>query len=130
MEKEDQERSRGFGFVEFNTLEEATAAIDGLNETPLGHRHIMVQHAGKPASGKPPQRRGTTSNKKYLLMILAAYLNKNISDLIVIAQFRTMLSILLSFKVENIPAQWLESKCWHYLLSMFLQFFVEKLDFH
>lgn len=58
MEKEDNTRSRGFGFIEFDTLDEATAAIDGLNETPLGHRQIMVQHAGKPASGRPPQRRG------------------------------------------------------------------------
>ena len=58
MEREDETRSRGFGFVEFDTLEEATAAIEGLNETKLGHRNIMVQHAGKPASGKPPQRRG------------------------------------------------------------------------
>lgn len=58
MEKEDTSRSRGFGFIEFDTLDEAKAAIEGLNETPLGHRNIMVQHAGKPASGKPPQRRG------------------------------------------------------------------------
>lgn len=58
MEKEDPSRSRGFGFIEFDTLDEAAAAIEGLNETPLGHRQIMVQHAGKPASGKPPQRRG------------------------------------------------------------------------
>lgn len=58
MEREDDTRSRGFGFVEFDTLDEATAAIEGLNETKLGHRNIMVQHAGKPASGKPPQRRG------------------------------------------------------------------------
>ena len=58
MEKDDPTRSRGFGFVEFETSDEAEAAISGLNETPLGHRHIMVQHAGKPASGKPPPRRG------------------------------------------------------------------------
>merc|ERR1712226_396674 len=58
MEKDDETRSRGFGFVEFDTMDEAEAAISGLNETPLGRRHIMVQHAGKPASGKPPPRRG------------------------------------------------------------------------
>ena len=58
MEREDETRSRGFGFVEFDTLDEATAAIEALNETPLGHRNIMVQHAGKPATGKPPMRRG------------------------------------------------------------------------
>ena len=58
MEKDDETKSRGFGFVTFDTLPEAEAAIQGLNETPLGHRHIMVQHSGKPASGRPPQRRG------------------------------------------------------------------------
>ena len=32
MEKEDTSRSRGFGFIEFDTLDEAKAAIEGLNE--------------------------------------------------------------------------------------------------
>ena len=41
MEKEDETRSRGFGFVEFDTLAEANAAIEGLNDTQLGNKIIM-----------------------------------------------------------------------------------------
>ena len=55
MKKEDPNCSRGFGFVEFKTKEEVDAAIAGLNGSPLGHRHIMVQYAGQPTSGKLPQ---------------------------------------------------------------------------
>ncbi|MBU0614081.1 RNA-binding protein [Patescibacteria group bacterium] len=38
-------KSRGFGFVEFNTNEEAQAAIDALNETELEGRTITVNVA-------------------------------------------------------------------------------------
>ncbi len=38
-------KSRGFGFVEFNTDEEAAAAIDALNETELEGRSITVNVA-------------------------------------------------------------------------------------
>jgi len=35
MEKEDPSRSRGFGFIEFDTLDEATASIEGLMKLHL-----------------------------------------------------------------------------------------------
>ena len=37
MEKKDETRSR-----------EANAAIEGLDDAPLGNKIIMVQHSGKP----------------------------------------------------------------------------------
>ncbi|MEW5944991.1 MAG: RNA-binding protein [bacterium] len=45
-------RSRGFGFVEMGTDEEARAAIEALNETELSGRTIVVNEA------KPRQDRG------------------------------------------------------------------------
>jgi RNA recognition motif-containing protein len=38
-------RSRGFGFVEFETEAEATAAIQALNGTELKGRNIIVSEA-------------------------------------------------------------------------------------
>ena len=43
-------RSRGFGFVEMGTSEEAEAAVNALNESDLGGRTITVNEAR-------PQRR-------------------------------------------------------------------------
>lgn len=43
-------RSRGFGFVEMGTSDEAEAAVNALNETELGGRTITVNEAR-------PQRR-------------------------------------------------------------------------
>ncbi len=43
-------RSRGFGFVEMGTPDEAEAAVNALNETDLGGRTITVNEAR-------PQRR-------------------------------------------------------------------------
>ena len=43
-------RSRGFGFVEMGTSDEAEAAVNALNETDLGGRTITVNEAR-------PQRR-------------------------------------------------------------------------
>ena len=44
-------RSRGFGFVEMATGEEAKAAISGLNGTRLEERELIVNEA------KPQERR-------------------------------------------------------------------------
>jgi RNA recognition motif-containing protein len=41
----DTGRSRGFGFVEMATDEEASAAIDGLNDQDLDGRRIVVNEA-------------------------------------------------------------------------------------
>jgi len=38
-------QSKGFGFVEMPTDAEAEAAINGLNDTPLGGRNVRVNQA-------------------------------------------------------------------------------------
>lgn len=44
-------RSRGFGFVTYNTAEEAQAAIDNMNEQELDGRRIRVTVANERGSG-------------------------------------------------------------------------------
>ncbi|RLG72845.1 MAG: RNA-binding protein [Methanobacteriota archaeon] len=46
-------RSRGFGFVEMASEEEAKAAIDSLDRSELGGRHILVS----PARERPQTKR-------------------------------------------------------------------------
>ena len=48
----DTGRSRGFGFVEMGTDEEAQAAIDGLNDTEVDGRRIKVNVA-RPRENRP-----------------------------------------------------------------------------
>ncbi|MBN2893469.1 MAG: RNA-binding protein [Bacteroidales bacterium] len=45
-------RSKGFGFVEMDNDDEAQSAINGLNETELGGRTIVVKEA------RPKEERG------------------------------------------------------------------------
>src|SRR5215510_10982281 len=54
----DTGRSRGFGFVEMATPEEAEQAINRLNGTNLDGRTIQVEKAKAPASGGGGDRRG------------------------------------------------------------------------
>lgn len=49
----DTGRSKGFGFVEMNSGEEAQAAINGLNEHDNNGRRLTVNEA------KPREERGT-----------------------------------------------------------------------
>jgi RNA recognition motif-containing protein len=41
----DTGRSRGFGFVQMGTAEQAQAAIDGMNGKPVGGRGLVVNVA-------------------------------------------------------------------------------------
>jgi RNA recognition motif-containing protein len=41
----DTGRSKGFGFVEMASDDEASKAIDGLNNQPLGGRNVTVSEA-------------------------------------------------------------------------------------
>lgn len=45
MKDRETDRSRGFGFVEFETQEEATQAVETLNGTQLDGREIKVNYA-------------------------------------------------------------------------------------
>ncbi|MCH8820784.1 MAG: RNA-binding protein, partial [Acidobacteria bacterium] len=58
-------RSRGFGFVEMSTQEEAQQAIDKLNGTDLEGRSIPLSKEAIPSgrTGKISSRRRVTVNK-------------------------------------------------------------------
>ena len=50
-------RSRGFAFVEMETVEEANQAVEMLNEQELDGRSLRVNIA-KPREERPPRREG------------------------------------------------------------------------
>ena len=53
----DTGRSKGFGFVEFASDDEAQKAIDEMNGTSLGPRQITVNEA-RPRAPRPDRRFG------------------------------------------------------------------------
>lgn len=53
----DTGRSKGFGFVEMSTEEEATAALEALNGTEMGGRTIKVDKARPRRTDRRPRRR-------------------------------------------------------------------------
>jgi RNA recognition motif-containing protein len=57
MMERDTGRSKGFGFVEMGSDEEAQAAINGLNGQSLGGRNIVVNEA-RPMEARPPRTGG------------------------------------------------------------------------
>jgi RNA recognition motif-containing protein len=57
----DTNRSKGFGFVEFETDDEAKAAVTGLNETEVDGRKIIVSEA-KPREERPRRDFGGGGN--------------------------------------------------------------------
>ena len=57
MMERDTGRSKGFGFVEMGSDDEAQAAINGMNGQPLGGRSIVVNEA-RPMEPRPPRSGG------------------------------------------------------------------------
>ncbi len=51
----DTGRSKGFGFVEFSSDDEANAAIEALNNSEVQGRRIVVNIA-RPLKDRPPRR--------------------------------------------------------------------------
>ena len=45
MMERDSDRSKGFGFVEMSTEQEAQAAIQGMHDQPLNGRNMLVNVA-------------------------------------------------------------------------------------
>lgn len=56
-------RSKGFGFVEMSTDEEAQAAIDGVNGKMVDGRAITVNEA-RPMADRPPRSSGGYNNRR------------------------------------------------------------------
>lgn len=56
-------RSKGFGFVEFETAEEANAAMEALNNTEIEGRNIVVSVA-RPKEDRPARRPFGGSNDR------------------------------------------------------------------
>jgi hypothetical protein len=57
MMERDTGRSKGFGFVEMGSDDEAQAAINGMNGQPLGGRNVVVNEA-RPMESRPPRSGG------------------------------------------------------------------------
>ena len=57
MVERDTGRSKGFGFVEMGSEDEAQSAIHGMNGQPLGGRSIVVNEA-RPMEARPPRSGG------------------------------------------------------------------------
>jgi RNA recognition motif-containing protein len=62
VEDRDTGRSRGFGFVEMSTKEEAQAAISQFNGQDLGGRNLNVNEA-KPREDRGGGRNGGGGNR-------------------------------------------------------------------
>lgn len=56
----DTGRSRGFGFVEYNSAEEALQAVEALNGSELDGRVINVNEARE----RPPRGDGPRGNRR------------------------------------------------------------------
>ena len=57
MMERDTGRSKGFGFVEMSSAQEAQAAIDSLHGTNMGGRDLTVNIA-RPMEARPPRSGG------------------------------------------------------------------------
>ena len=62
VEDRDTGRSRGFGFVEMSTQEEATSAIEQFNGKQVGGRALTVNEA-KPRENRSGGGRGFSDNR-------------------------------------------------------------------
>ena len=57
MMERDTGRSKGFGFVEMGSDDEAQADINSMNGQPLGGRNVVVNEA-RPMEARPPRTGG------------------------------------------------------------------------
>ncbi|MBP8605136.1 MAG: RNA-binding protein [Phycisphaerae bacterium] len=59
------DQSKGYGFVEMSTDEEASAAIEGLNDTEHLGRNIKVAAANPPKTKAPRRAGGFSSGRRF-----------------------------------------------------------------
>ncbi|TFY98356.1 RNA-binding protein [Ramlibacter humi] len=64
MMDRDSGRSKGFGFVEMGSAEEARAAIEGMNGQNFGGRDLVVNEA-RPMEPRAPRSGGFGGNRGY-----------------------------------------------------------------
>jgi len=61
----DTGQSRGFGFVEMSTAEEADQAVSRLNGQELDGRQLKVEMAKASGTGSGPRRLGTSGGGRW-----------------------------------------------------------------
>lgn len=61
----DRQRSRGFGFIEFDSIESAESALEAMAETELDGRNLLVRRSTSSPRERPPRREFQQRGDRY-----------------------------------------------------------------